>query len=819
MIILINFTSLCVVIYVDVILPLPLQNTFTYEVPSEFEAIEVGMRVVVQFGQKKLYTAVIFKIHNETPKNYSAKPIINVLDHKSIISNLQFKLWQWIANYYCCSLGDVMNSALPSVFKLSSETKLKITENEVDKSNLNDKEFLVVEALEIQKELTLNEVSKILNQKTIFPTIKSLISRKVLFLLEELNEQYKSKSVRFVSCLNKDVDFKIFKNAKKQEQVFCSFIDISKKNNTSSIAVKELLKVSSSSHQTLNALVRKGIFSIQEKEISRIEVYENEDLISCDLSDEQQNALNQIQESFESKEVVLLHGVTSSGKTEIFIKLIQDIIAKGKQVLYLLPEIALTTQIIHRLRKHFGDKVGIYHSKFNNNERGEIWSEVLNSNRFPIVLGTRSSIFLPYQNLGLIVVDEEHESSFKQKTSSPRYNARDTAIMYASILGAKVLLASATPSLESYYNALSQKFGLVTISNRYGGIKMPEIDIENIKYATHRKQMKGAFSTRLLKEIEKSLFNKQQVILFQNRRGYAPICTCKSCGWTAKCQSCDVSLTYHKQHQLLKCHYCGYSEQLDMKCKACSSNEVQIKGYGTEKLEEELQPFFPDSIIKRLDLDTTRKKNAYQTIINDFENRNIDILIGTQMLTKGLDFDHVSLVGIINADTLLNFPDFRSYERSYHLMTQVAGRAGRKNKQGKVLIQTYSANHYIIHAVKRNDYLSMYHSELLERKTFNYPPYCKLLSIIVSHRDYNLTNQAARKLALVLRRSFGQNVLGPEYPAVSRIKKRYLKNILVKIGADLSLNQSKKHILNIIDSLLKMSQYKSVRFIIDVDPQ
>ena len=557
-----------------------------------------------------------------------------------------------------------MQSALPSVLKLSSETKLKITENELDKTTLNDKEFLVVEALEIQKELSLNDVSKILNQKTIFPTIKSLLSRKVILLIEELNEQYKPKSVRLVSCLNKDIDFKIFKNAKKQEQVFRSFIDLTKKNKTPSITVKELLEFSSSSYQTLNSLVTKGVLSIEKKEISRIEFYENEDLISVDLSDNQQNALNQIQQSFESKEVVLLHGVTSSGKTEIFIKLIEDVIERGKQVLYLLPEIALTTQIINRLRKHFGDKVGVYHSKFNNNERGEIWSEVLNGNRFPIILGTRSSIFLPYQNLGLIVVDEEHESSFKQKQSSPRYNARDTAVMYANILGAKVLLASATPSLETYHNAISQKYGLVTLSTRYGGVKMPDIDIEDIKYITHRKQMKGAFSPRLLKEIEKSLLNNQQVILFQNRRGFAPVFTCKSCGWTANCKSCDVTLTFHKEQQLLKCHYCGYSENLVKQCKTCASMEVQIKGYGTEKIQEELQPFFSDAIIKRLDLDTTRRKNAYQTIINDFENRNIDILIGTQMLTKGLDFDNVSLVGIINADSLLNFPDFRSYERS-----------------------------------------------------------------------------------------------------------------------------------------------------------
>ncbi len=806
-------------IFVDVILPLPLQNTFTYEVPPEFSAIKKGIRVIVQFGQKKFYTAVVYKTHQKSPKNYTAKPIINILDCQPIISNQQFKLWEWIANYYCCSLGDVMNSALPSVLKLSSETKLKISENLVDKSSLNDKEFLVLEALEIQKELTLNEVSKILNQKTIFSTINSLISRKVIFLLEELNEQFKPKSIRFVYCLNKDVDFKIFKNAKRQEQVFRSFIDLTKENKSNSVTVKELLEVSSSSHKSLNALVTKGVFSIEEKEISRIDVYENEDLISFDLSDEQQIALNKIQNFYKSKDVVLLHGVTSSGKTEIFIKLIEDVISRGEQVLYLLPEIALTTQMINRLRKCFGDKVGVYHSKFNNNERGEIWSEVLNANRFPIILGTRSSIFLPFSNLGLIVVDEEHENSFKQKLISPRYNARDTAIMYANIIGAKVLLASATPSLETYHNALSQKYGLVTLSKRYGGVNMPKIDIEDIKYVTHRKQMKGAFSPRLLEEIKKSLLYKQQVILFQNRRGFAPVCSCKSCGWTAKCQSCDVSLTYHKQQQLLKCHYCGFFENIVKKCKTCSSMEVQIKGYGTEKIEEELQPFLPDAIIKRLDLDTTKSKNAYQTIINDFENNNIDVLIGTQMLTKGLDFDNVSLVGIINADALLNFPDFRSHERSFQLMAQVSGRAGRKSKQGNVIIQTYSADHNIIHAVQGNDYISMYHSELQDRKIFNYPPYCKLVLIIVSHRDYNLTNQAARELAIVLRQYFSQNVLGPEYPYVSRIKNRYLKNILVKIGSDLSLNQSKKHILKMVNSVQKLSPYRSVRFTLDVDPQ
>jgi len=805
------------VIYVDVILPLPLQNTFTYEVPSEFEGVIEGMRVVIQFGQKKFYTAIVYKLHNNEPDKYRAKPILNVLDSQPIISSKQFELWKWLANYYCCSLGDVMHSALPSVLKLSSETKLKIEDKEIDKKKLNDKEFLVVEALEFQNELTLNEVSKILNQKTIFPTIKSLLDRKIISLLEELNEEYRPKVVRVVSCIDQNVDDLVFKNAKKQAQVYHSFFDLIKERNSTSIAVSELLKYSSASHQTLNALVGKGIFSIEEKVVSRIETYENEDLISFELSEDQQNALEQIKDSFETKDVVLLHGVTSSGKTEVFIKLIKEAINRGEQVLYLLPEIALTTQIINRLRKHFGDKVGVYHSKFNNNERGEIWSEALKGNRFPIILGTRSSIFLPFQNLGLIVVDEEHENTFKQRQPSPRYNARDTAIKYANILGSKVLLASATPSIESYYNASSGKYGLVSLDKRYGGVKMPEIDVVYIKYVTHRKQMKGAFSPQLIEEVGKSLEKKEQIILFQNRRGFAPVSVCKSCAWTASCKSCDVSLTFHKQQQLLKCHYCGYSEHPVKKCKSCGSLDVLMKGYGTEKLEEDLQPYFPKATIKRLDLDTTRKKNAYQSIINDFENRNIDILIGTQMITKGLDFDHVSLVGIINADALLNFPDFRSYERSYQLMAQVAGRAGRKHKQGKVLIQTYSANHEIIESVKNNDYLKMYQSELSERKVFNYPPFCKLISIIVSHKDYNVTNQSARELAIVLRQSFS-NVLGPEYPAVSRVKNRYLKNILVKVGADLSLHQSKRHIMSVVDRISKLQQYRSVRFTLDVDP-
>jgi primosomal protein N' (replication factor Y) len=806
------------VIFADVILPLPLKNVFTYEVPKDFFDLKVGMRVIVQFGQKKFYTALVYATHNTPPSNYTPKQIQEVLDSQAVVSEAQFRLWNWMSEYYCCTLGEIMNSALPSALKLSSETKLILESTQIQKSDLTDKEYLVIEALEQKKELSLKEVSAILNQKTIFPVINTLLKRNIISLLEEINEKYRPKTIRKVKLVNELIDESVLKNAKKQKLIVEHFFSLRKELNTDSVAVSQLLKSASASHQALNSLIEKGLFSVYEDEISRLEHFEKEDLISFDLSPAQQQAFNQIKTNFEEKDVALLHGVTSSGKTEIYIKLIREAIDNGQQVLYLLPEIALTTQIINRLRKHFGDLVGVYHSKFNNNERAEIWNEVQNSGRFPVILGTRSSIFLPFSNLGLIIVDEEHENTFKQQQPSPRYNARDTVIKYAQLLNAKVLLASATPSVESYHNALQDKYALIELNERYGGVNMPKIDVEDIKYVAHRKQMKGAFSPKLLQAIEDALSKNEQVILFQNRRGFAPVSECKSCGWTAKCVSCDVSLTYHKHQEVLKCHYCGYSEQPVKRCKPCGSMEVIIKGYGTEKLEEELQPFFTDAIIKRLDLDTSRKKYAYDSLIHDFENRKIDILIGTQMITKGLDFNNVSLVGVINADSLLNYPDFRSHERSYQLMAQVAGRSGRKEKQGKVIVQTYSAEHDIINSVKDNDYMSMYKSEISERELFNYPPFCKLISITVSHKDYELTNQAARELAIHMRAAFDKCVLGPEYPVVSRVKNRYLKNIILKIGNNLSLKKSKKHLLELVETLNKHPKYLSVRFTIDVDP-
>ena len=805
--------------YSDVILPIPLRSVFTYEVPNSLDSLTCGMRVIVPFGSKKIYTGIVYRIHDTEPQTYRAKPILEVLDLEAIISPKQFDLWSWIADYYCASLGDVMNAALPSALKLSSQTKIhKITSHE-ELPQLKEKEKLVLKALEQHSELSFNEVSKLLGQKSIFPVINALIANNLIGSYEEVSEKYKPKRERFVTLVQTGQDFqKMLSKAPKQWELVQYFIQQSSESQNPMLSVQQLIKGAHSTYNCLNTLVKKGVFELYEMDVSRLNDVEFKDVATFELSPEQQSALTQIKTALKKQSVALFHGVTSSGKTEVLVELIKEVIDGGKQVLYLLPEIALTTQLIRRLRQYFGDKITVYHSRFSVNERVEIWNEVKNTNRFSLILGTRSSLFLPFKELGLIIVDEEHEITFKQQHSSPRYNARDTAIKYAQIHNAKVVLASATPSIESYYNAQTEKYALVELSERYGGLKLPEIEVVDIKYLTHRKLMKGAFSPNLLSEISLALEKQKQVILFQNRRGFAPQSTCKTCSWTASCKSCDVSLTYHKSQNVLKCHYCGYTESIVKKCKSCGSFELEIKGYGTEKLEEELQPFFPNSFISRLDLDSTRRKNAYEKIITDFENGKIDILVGTQMITKGLDFKNVSLVGIMNADGLLNFPDFRSFERSFQLMTQVAGRAGRKDKQGKVLIQTYSPDHDIIHGVQSNDYRCMYDAQTVERKHFNYPPFCKLISISVKHRDMDTTNQAARELALHLRSTFHNQVLGPEYPPVARIKNRYIKNILVKIVPGVSLKKSKHFLMKVIESVKQTKPFSGVRFDIDVDP-
>ena len=808
--------------YVDLILPLPLPNTFTYEIPENISDVEKGMRVVVQFGAKKLYTALVYKVHQKAPDKYRAKPILAVLDDYPVVVSSQFSFWEWIADYYCCHLGEVMQAALPSGLKLSSETIIVPGDCDFRPEELTEKEYLIIEALQQQNKLELIEVAKILDQKTIFPIINSLLDRDAIALLEELNDKYKPKIVRTIHLAIKEEQlFEVIKKtqkAPKQLAVLQSYLQQKNKHPEQSVKTADLVRWASATHQVINALVKKGVFIIEEEIIGRIENYKNPIEEEKELSVAQSTAYQSIQNSFKKKDVVLLHGVTSSGKTEIYVKLIKKIIAKGEQVLFLLPEIALTTQIINRLRKCFGDQVGVYHSKFNQNERVEVWNEVLKGNRFPIILGARSAMFLPFTKLGLVIIDEEHETTFKQHHPAPRYNGRDATIVLAKYQGAKVLLGSATPSLESYTNAQNGKYGLVELHERFGGVEMPEVETVDVKYVRHRKRMKGAFSPYLLENIQQALNKGEQIILFQNRRGFAPISECKDCGWTAKCRSCDVSLTYHKKIDLLKCHYCGYSEPPLKKCNFCGSLEVSVKGVGTEKIAEDLQPFFPDVTVHRMDLDTTSRKHAHQEIISAFEDKRIDILIGTQMITKGLDFDNVSVVGILNADSILNFPDFRSFERAYQLMAQVSGRAGRKKKRGKVIIQTYSPDNEIIESVKNNDYSSMFKAEMLERKTFSYPPYCKLIKVTATHRDYQLTNFAARDLAILMRQQFGKHVLGPEYPTVARIKNKFLKHILLKIEGGSSVKQAKKKLQYFIEQLNKNKDYKSVRFVLDIDP-
>jgi len=837
--------------FVDVILPLSVPNLYTYRVPFEWtDSIAIGKRVVVQFGKGKLYSALVRRIHEIPPKQYVAKYIDSILDDHPIVNQKQFELWEWMCSYYMCNIGDVMVAALPGGLRLSSETKVVLNhayKEQALKKELSDKEFLILDALEIRQVLTLNDVSDIIEQKIVYPIIKSLIEKGVVLIQEELKEKFKPKIesfVRITDYADDEENLKTFfvaleKKAPKQLDVVMTYITLSKRYSKERVEVRKLdiLKVVEGGEAALKSLIKKNVFELYEREVGRLASFENENKIS-NLNEEQQTILDSINVQFGRtenisgqpvKDVVLLHGVTSSGKTEIYVKLIEQAIAEGKQVLYLLPEIALTTQIINRLRKYFGDMVGVYHSKFNENERVEVWNNVLgrsfdkekNDTEFPnfkLVIGARSALFLPFSNLGLVIVDEEHDTSYKQYDPSPRYNARDAAIYLAHIHKAKTLLGSATPCIESYYNAHDGKYGFAELTKRFGGVQMPEILIADVKEATRKKQMKSHFSPLLLDTITLALDKKEQVILFQNRRGFAPQLECNMCAWIPQCANCDVSLTYHKVSNQLRCHYCGYSIKPPTKCAACGDTDLKMKGFGTEKIEEELSIFYPKARISRMDLDTTRSKFAHQHIIQDFEEGNIDILVGTQMVTKGLDFDNVSMVGILNADSMLNFPDFRSFERSFQLMAQVSGRAGRKSKRGKVIIQTQNPDHSIIQEVIANDFASMYTNQLMDRKNFNYPPYFRLIEVTVIHKDVDMVNASSKYLADALKKHFAKRVLGPEFPLVSRVRNLYHKNILLKIERDASVGQVKKILSELLVKFKSSADYKSVRIQIDVDP-
>ena len=811
--------------FVNVVLPLAISKAYTYRVPHNLaNNIAIGKRVVVQFGRNRVYTAIIFSISDKAPVGYEAKYILDVLDEFPIVTAQQLALWEWMSAYYLCTLGEVMQAALPSALKLASETKVTLNPDaEYDKSTLTDKEFLLLDALEIQPVLAISEIVKILDQKTVFPILRALFDKGMITISEELTEKYRAKTKTYVQlnsfyadAANRKALFDLLERAPKQVDVLQAYFQLAK--TQTEIAKSDLLEASEASAATLQALVAKEVFTLVEQEVSRLLGVEADLDAEFTLSPPQQEALNQLKINLQEKEVCLVHGVTASGKTEMYIRFIEEYLAIGKQVLYLLPEIGLTTQVIQRLQKIFGTKIGVYHSKFNDNERAEIWQKVLNGD-YQIVLGARSAVFLPFNNLGLVVVDEEHENSFKQFDPAPRYHARDSAVFLASLFKAKVVLGSATPSFESYYNAKIGKYGLITLSERYGGVQLPDIQVVSIPDETKRKTMQSHFTSVLLSEIKGALARKEQIILFQNRRGYAPVLLCATCGYTPKCINCEVSLTYHKSSGKLHCHYCGYRQDTVPLCPACGSTKIEHKGFGTEKVEDELSLIFPEARIARMDVDATRTKYGFQHLITDFEDKKIDILVGTQMVAKGLDFANVSTIGILNADSMLNFPDFRAFERSYQLLAQVSGRAGRRDIRGKVIVQAHDIHHRVLQQVIENDYEGLFQTELIERRNYQYPPLFRLIGLCIKHKDPVKLNQIAEYVAALLRQQFGDRVLGPEAPFVNRIRNYYLQDILLKVEKEgLSAQKVKIALQQILQSFEQEVLSKGCIIQVDVDP-
>ncbi|WP_417199366.1 replication restart helicase PriA [Bizionia sp.] len=812
--------------FIDVILPIPLEKSFTYRITiAESEFIKPGMRVSVPFGKSKIYTGIVQAIHTNEPLIYEAKDIHQILDETPIVTQAQFRLWEWMSNYYMCTVGDVMRAALPGAFILDSETIIsKNMTLEINEADLKDDEFLIYEALQHQTSLKIQDISNIVDKKNVLPLVKRLLEKEAISVHEEIFDKYKPKLVRYVKLKNTFHSqtalqelLEELSRAPKQRDVVMTLFSLTAKSKKP-IPVSDLTTASNSSSAIVKSLIDKEILEEYYVQTDRVQYDDQETEGSKNLNEAQEVAMKDILESFQSQNIVLLHGVTSSGKTEIYVKLIENALQQGKQVLYLLPEIALTTQLVSRLQNYFGEQVAVYHSKYSSNERVEVWNQVLsNSPKAQVILGARSSVLLPFHDLGLIIVDEEHEQSYKQFDPAPRYHARDTAIVLASIFKTKTLLGSATPSLESYFNAQQQKYGLVELTTRFNDVLMPDIELVDIKDKQKRKRMKGHFSDRLIEEMTETLEDGHQIILFQNRRGYSPIIECETCGHSPQCPSCDVSLTYHQYRDQLRCHYCGYHSVMIKKCGACGSVELDNKGFGTEQVEKEVSILFPDYKVARMDLDTTRGKYGYEKIITTFENQEVDILVGTQMLTKGLDFRNVKLVGVMNADNMLNFPDFRAHERSFQLLLQVSGRAGRTDKRGKVLIQTYNPHHNILQQVSTNNYLKMFKEQMDDRYNFKYPPVYRLIKITLKHRDYNKVNVGADWYAKSLRQVFKQYVLGPEFPPVSRIRNQYHKNILVKIPNKQSLAKTKAAILKINTSFSSVKDFRPIRVILNVD--
>ncbi len=816
--------------FAETLLPLALPGTYTYRIPDGMK-LSIGMRVLVPFGRKKIFTAIVMSLHDREPKGYDVKEILSTLDDRPIVRHPQLDFWQWIADYYLCYMGEVYKAAVPSGLKVESETTISVNPDfeESEPGQLTDRERVILDFTAQRGRVQIAEIAKATGFKTVERNVSHLLEQDALHVSERVIDNYRPKTeacVRLAFAHEEEEKLHDFfdqlKRAPKQESLLLAYLDMSRwlqGGDIKEVSKENLLKRAGVSNAVLHEAVKRGLFEIYKKEINRFAELGNVLEEPPTLSEEQRRAYGEIHQSMRQHAITLLHGVTSSGKTSVYMHLIADALQLGKQVLYLVPEIALTTQLTRRLRRVFGDRLLIYHSKFSDNERVDIWKRLLESNEPCVVIGVRSSVFLPYSNLGLVIVDEEHDSSYKQQDPAPRYNGRNAALILAQMHGAKTVLGSATPAIEVYHLALEGKYGLVKLLTRYGDIQMPEVKVIDTLDARKRREMHGMFSNELIANCRKALKDNEQVILFQNRRGYSPMVRCKECGWVPKCENCDVSLTYHKHNRSLVCHYCGYTIPLPDLCPACQLPGIEIVGYGTERIEDDIDAVFPGEKISRMDLDTTRSKNSYDRIIDEFSNHRTNILVGTQMVTKGLDFDAVSIVGILNADTMINFPDFRSHERAFDMLEQVSGRAGRAHKQGQVIIQTSQPDHEVIKFVQAHDYEGFYHHEMADRQQFGYPPFTKVINIYLKHREDATVGELAVRYSGLLRQVFGSRVLGPMAPFVARVQNLYIRQITLKMETAASMTKVKKILRDLYEQMIAAdARMKAVRLYYDVDP-
>lgn len=821
--------------FADILLPLALENTLTYGIPTDLQ-LAVGQRVVVPLGKRKHYTGIVTRLHDEAPaEGVELKYVEEAVDEAPLLLPAQLEFWEWLANYYICTKGEVLKAALPSGLKLESEMRLIRAESPADVNEMTPLQQAIYHLLDADKPTTLEDITRKLKRTSIINTVRQMIEKGWVEVRETMRESFRARTETYVRLpesvvLEDKIDalFDGLRKGGKPYALLLAYTDLARSAAAlrlrnpkllAEVSRSQLLQRVEGGDAALRALIEKGYLESYTVEVGRLKTCAaTETLGMRPLNDHQQRALEQIKTSFEQHDITLLHGVTSSGKTEVYMKLIEDTLSEGKQVLYMLPEIALTTQITTRLGRVFGDKMGVYHSKFPDAERVELWQRQLTDKAFPLILGVRSSLFLPFQNLGLIIVDEEHETSYKQQDPAPRYHARDAALVLAKQLGAKVLLGTATPSLESFYKARQKRYGFVEMRERFGGVQLPEIIVEDVKELKRKKMMKTPFSPRLKEEIQAALERKEQAILFLNRRGYSPVLDCHHCGWTPKCTQCDVSLTYHQREQRLVCHYCGKSYDVPRSCPNCHEADLRDIGYGTEKIQAAIEAVFPTARTARMDLDTTRSRAAYEQIIRKFQQGETDILIGTQMLTKGLDFDRVSVVGIINADQLTNMPDFRAHERAFQMLSQVAGRAGRRGKQGKVVMQTRQVEHPLTQQVVTNDYFGMYAEQMQERQLFRYPPFYRVIHIFLKHRDDRTVEAASAYLASLLRPHFPTDLLGPERPLVAKVQLQYIRKFMLKVAPNLQPASIRATLRAARNVVAEHPEFKGLTIYYDVDP-